>query len=84
MKKFEVGKSYGVNDGRGGVVTVVKRTKCYVTLSGGIYSGRYAIRQYGNNGFFGLGEHVITPWGVFIFAGRVVVRGGVVVRFAEN
>ena len=58
MKQFEVGKTYrlhGFTVKR--VVTVVKRTKCYVTVTGD-YSGRLIVR---NDRFFGDFEFLWVP-----------------------
>ena len=38
--RFEVGKTYDVNGG--GTVTVTRRTRCYVTVSGP-FAGRYYV-----------------------------------------
>ena len=74
MKQFEVGKTYrlhGVTVKR--VITVVKRTKCYVTVSGA-YNGRLAVRS----GCFGNFEFLLVP---------VAIGGGYgtkILCFADN
>ena len=74
MQKFKVGAYYGVNDGKGGVVRVEKRTARFITVSGD-YSGRYAIRAHGDRGLFGLGEHLlIGKRNLFCFAGREIPK----------
>ena len=57
MKQFEVGKTYrlhGVTVKRS--ITIVKRSKCYVTVSGA-YNGRLAVRS----GCFGPFEFLFVP-----------------------
>ena len=76
IKAFETGKTYYVNGG--GCVTVIKRTKNYITVSGStkhdtIENKRFYI--YGSN-MFGLGENIIIPYSkykavvYFCFAGH--------------
>ena len=57
MKQFEVGKTYrlhGVTVKRS--ITIVKRSKCFVTVSGA-YNGRLAVRS----GCFGPFEFLWVP-----------------------
>ena len=65
MKTFEVGKKYRVNGG--GVITITKRTKCFVNFEGD-FSGRKAFFTYGDKGLFGLGE---TMWLTKMLPGRI-------------
>ena len=74
MKAFETGKTYrlhGVTVKRS--ITIVKRSKCFVTVSGA-YNGRLAVRS----GCFGNFEFLFVP----------VVVGGVhtmrILCFADN
>lgn len=71
MKEFQTGKSYLVNDIGNNVIAVIKKTDCYITISGH-YSGRYWI--YKSN-IFNLGNHIKIPIGnikVFCFAGKEI------------
>jgi len=66
MIKFEQGKRYRVNGG--GVVTIERRTPCYVTVSGA-FCGRYRVGAFGDKGLFGLGESfsIRLPFGLGLF-----------------
>lgn len=81
IKTFETGKEYFVNGG--GNITVIKRTKNYITVSGStkhdtIENKRFYI--YGSN-MFGLGENIIIPYSkykavvYFCFAGHEKPEG---------
>lgn len=63
MKQFEQGKQYKINGSDYGTITVVKRSRCYVTIIGDIpeRSGRYMIYSFGKNGLFGMGENILLP-----------------------
>lgn len=70
MKKFETGKSYHVNGG--GLITVTKRTDCYITFAGS-FTGR---RKIISDNLFGLGENILIPsrypgLKYFCFAGHI-------------
>ena len=56
MKLFEVGKEYKVNGP--GSIRIVKRSAHYVTFEGE-FSGRKQTVQFGDSGFFGLGESLL-------------------------
>jgi len=58
MKKFEVGKAYMVNGG--GIITVTKRTACFISYTGD-RTGRSRVYAWGDNGIFGMGEHINVP-----------------------
>lgn len=58
MKAFEKGKSYHVNGG--GIITVTKVTKEFVTFDGDFH-GKRRINRCFENGLFGLGEHILIP-----------------------
>ena len=64
IKAFESGRTYRVNDTDRTLVTVTKRTACYVTITGD-YSGRYRVYATGENGLFGLGENILIGCGQF-------------------
>lgn len=66
MVKFEKGRTYRVNGSEHTLVTVIKRTPCYVTIAGK-YSGKYRIYTYGDKGLFGLGENILVGSGQFKF-----------------
>lgn len=74
MKRFEVGKTYrlhGFTVKR--VVTIVKRSKCFVTVSGA-YNGRLAVRS----GCFGPFEFLFVPVAIGDGCGTKILC------FAEN
>lgn len=66
MKRFEVGKNYSVQGG--GLVTVTKRTKNFVTFSGDFTRKKKVYPA----GLVGLGEHIVITrpdgWKVLCFA----------------
>ena len=55
MKRFEAGKTYKVYDK--GSVTVLRRTRCYVTIAG-LVSGRFMVTR---DGMFHGSEYVLLP-----------------------
>lgn len=57
MKEFKEGKKYTVNDTEKSIITIVKRTKCYVTIDGA-YNGRFKVGKYN---LFGMGENILLP-----------------------
>ena len=78
MKSFEAGKTYDVNGSKAGQITVTKRTKCYVWITGTVLKEQKR-KVYGlfENGLFGLGEHIVLDapehkMQYFCFAGHEV------------
>ena len=55
MKRFEAGKTYRVYDK--GTVTVLRRTRCYVTIEG-LVNGRFMVTR---DGMFHGSEYVVLP-----------------------
>ena len=55
MEKFIVGKSYKVNSRDHKVITITKRTKCYIEFTGD-YCGKKMINDFN---LFGMGEHIL-------------------------
>lgn len=55
MKKFEAGKTYRVYDK--GTVTVLRRTRCYVTIAG-LVSGRFMVTD---GSLFQGNEYIVLP-----------------------
>lgn len=71
MKEFQTGKSYLVNDIENNVITVIKKTDCYITISGS-YSGKYRIYK---SDILKLGNHIKIQIGnikAFCFAGKEI------------
>ncbi len=70
MTEFKAGRDYYVNDMFRSEVKVLRKTKCYLLISGGNYTGWYKIRK---ENILDLGEHIIIPVGklkCFCFAGH--------------
>ena len=60
-KKFEKGKRYSYGKSNSMSVTVIKRTECYVTVTGD-YTGMLRVYLPYGTGLYGYGENIYIPF----------------------